>query len=164
MNTSFEKTKSSTDEWYTPRSIFEPLGAFDLDPCSPLNPLWKIATTAYTQLDDGLSHEWVGRVWLNPPYSHPLIERFVKRLADHGNGIALLFNRCDSKLFQDLIFPKADAILFLRGRIKFYTADGKQRGTPGCGSVLVAFGKENAQLLKKCSISGHFFYIDHEGY
>ena len=53
-----------------------------------------------------------GRIWLNPPYSRPLIEQFVKRLAEHGNGIALLFNRCDSKMFQDVIFKKATAMKF----------------------------------------------------
>ena len=30
------------------------------------------------------------------PYSRPLIELFVRKLVEHGNGIALLFNRCDS--------------------------------------------------------------------
>lgn len=79
MNTSFEKAKNSSDEWYTPPSIFESLGPFDLDPCAPVKPLWKIAKVNYSKLDDGLSHEWHGRVWLNPPYSHPLIERFVKK-------------------------------------------------------------------------------------
>lgn len=161
MNTSFEKAKCSTDEWYTPRQIFEPLGSFDLDPCSPVKPLWKIAKTNYTQLDDGLSREWKGRVWLNPPYSRPLIERFVEKLATHGDGIALLFNRCDSKLFHDVIFPSASGILFLKGRIKFYTADGKQGGSPGCGSVLIAFGEENARILETCGIPGQFFRIGH---
>ena len=90
MNTSFEKAKNSSDEWYTPPSIFESLGPFDLDPCAPVKPLWKIAKVNYSKLDDGLSHEWHGRVWLNPPYSHPLIERFVKKMAQHGNGLSLI--------------------------------------------------------------------------
>ena len=161
MNTSFEKAKNSSDEWYTPPSIFESLGPFDLDPCAPVKPLWKIAKVNYSKLDDGLSHEWHGRVWLNPPYSHPLIERFVKKMAQHGNGIALLFNRCDSKLFHDVIFPAADAILFLRGRIRFYMPDGSQGGSPGCGSVLVAFGKDNADTLEACNIQGQFVRITH---
>ena len=163
MNTSFEKAKCTTDEWYTPPCIFESLGSFDLDPCAPLKPLWTIGKVNYTQADDGLSRPWTGRVWLNPPYSRPLIERFVEKLADHGNGIALLFNRCDSKLFHDVIFQKAAGILFLRGRIKFYMADGTQGGTPGCGSVLIAFGRENARILRTCGLPGHYFDIHHEG-
>lgn len=35
MNTSFEKSKNSTDEWYTPKEIIDALGEFDLDPCAP---------------------------------------------------------------------------------------------------------------------------------
>lgn len=34
MNTSFEKSKNSTDEWYTPKEIIDALGEFDLDPCA----------------------------------------------------------------------------------------------------------------------------------
>lgn len=92
------------------------------------------------------------RVWLNPPYSRPLIERFVEKMVRNNNGIALLFNRCDSKMFQDLIFPNASAIMFVKGRIKFYRPDGTQGDSPGCGSVLIAFGEENAKILEysKC--------------
>ena len=46
----------------------------------------------YDRNMDGLSLKWEGRVWLKPPYSRPLIEQFVRKLAEHGNGIALLFN------------------------------------------------------------------------
>ena len=111
MNTTFERSAHATDEWYTPKEIIDALGTFDLDPCAPVNPLWQTADVMYNKNDNGLSKEWFGRVWLNPPYSRPLIEQFVKRLAEHGNGIALLFNRCDSKMFQDIIFEKATARL-----------------------------------------------------
>ncbi|KAA6302803.1 MAG: hypothetical protein EZS26_000973 [Candidatus Ordinivivax streblomastigis] len=159
MDTSFEKSAKSTDEWYTPPSIFERLGKFDLDPCAPVTPMWKIAKTNYNIIDDGLTKDWVGRVWLNPPYSRPVLDRFVEKLIFHGNGIALLFNRCDCRLFQDLLFNNAQGILFIKGRVKFYTQDGKQGGTPGCGSVLVAFGRENAEILKHSGIQGKYFEI-----
>lgn len=162
MNTSYERIKNTSDEWYTPPSIFTKLGHFDLDPCAATQPFWKIADTNYTASDDGLSQPWHGRIWLNPPYSRPLLERFVEKLADHGNGIALLFNRCDCKLFQDVIFKKAAGILFFRGRIKFYMANGTQGGAPGCGSVLIAFGRENARILCTCGLPGHYFDIHHE--
>lgn len=159
MDTSYERSKNTSDEWYTPPSIFSELGHFDLDPCAATEPLWKIADTNYSASDDGLSQPWFGRVWLNPPYSRPLLERFVERMADHGNGIALLFNRCDCKLFQDTIFKRADGIMFLKGRVKFYSPDGIQNGPAGCGSVLVAFGKGNADTLQKSGIPGKFFEI-----
>ena len=44
MNTSFEKnSKNTTDEWYTPKSIIDALGQFDLDPCAPEYPLFDTA-------------------------------------------------------------------------------------------------------------------------
>lgn len=83
----------------------------------------------------------------------------MERLAHHGNGIALLYNRCDSKLFQDTIFVYASGIRFLRGRIKFFKPNGIRGGSPGCGSVLVSFGEENARILDNCAIPGKFFSI-----
>lgn len=159
MNTSFERTKQTTDEWYTPKEIIHALGVFDTDPCAPMNPIYRTAKVMYNKEDDGLSKDWYGRVWLNPPYSRPLIEQFVSRMSKHGNGIALLFNRCDSKMFQDVIFQTATAILFIKGRIKFLKQDGSTAGSPGCGSVLIAFGEDNAEILRTCGIEGKFFRI-----
>ena len=159
MNTLFEKSTISSDEWYTPKSIIDSLGKFDLDPCAPVNPLWETAIVMFNKNDDGLTKEWRGRVWLNPPYSRPLIEQFVKKMSDHGNGIALLYNRCDSKMFQDVIFKKATAMLFMRHRIRFYKPDGTIGGSPGCGSLLIAFGQNNADILKNCDIEGKFIYL-----
>lgn len=163
MNTSFERSPNTTDEWYTPIEIVNALGTFDLDPCSPAHRLWDTAERHITPEEDGLKIPWGGvRVWLNPPYSRPLIERFVEKMVENNNGIALLFNRCDSKMFQDLIFPNATAIMFLRGRIKFYRPDGSQGDSPGCGSVLIAFGEENAVALENSNIPGKFIRLKHE--
>lgn len=160
MNTTFEKSANSTDEWYTPPEIINVLGEFDLDPCAPVKPLWQTAKVMYNKNDDGLKQVWNGRVWLNPPYSRPLIESFVRRMAEHGNGIALLFNRCDSKMFQDIIFQKATAMKFLRNRIRFYREDGERGGSPGCRSILIAFGEDNAEILKTCGIDGKYIRIN----
>lgn len=83
------------------------LGEFDLDPCAPMRPLWRTARVMYNKEQDGLKQKWEGRVWLNPPYSRPTIEHFITRMVEHNNGIALLFNRLDNKMFQDVVFPKA---------------------------------------------------------
>lgn len=160
MNTRFEKSVRSSDEWYTPKEVLKALGRFDLDPCAPVHPLWLTAEVMYDRDMDGLSLKWEGRVWLNPPYSRPLIEQFVRKLAEHGNGIALLFNRCDSKMFQDVIFEKATGMKFLRHRIRFYRPDGTRGDSPGCGSILIAFGVENAEVLKNCSIEGKYVQLN----
>lgn len=159
MNTSFERAKCTTDEWYTPKEIIDSLGEFDLDPCAPEKPLWPTATVMWNKHDDGLSRDWDGRVWLNPPYSRPLIERFVRKMAEHGNGIALLFNRCDNVMFHDIIFPTATAIKFLRKRIRFYRPDGSQGASPGCGSVLIAWGEDNATAIRNCKLDGKYIRL-----
>lgn len=102
------------------------------------------------------------RIWLNPPYSKPLIWQFVEKLAEHGNGIALLFNRCDSNKFQDIIFTKATGMMFLRNRIKFFRPDGTRGDSPGCGSVLIAFGRENAEILRNCSLQGKYVELNND--
>ena len=101
-----------------------------------------------------------GDVYKRQPYSRPLIECFVKRMAEHGNGIALLFNRCDSKMFQDVIFEKATAMKFLRNRIRFFRPDGTRGDSPGCGSILIAFGEDNAEVIKTCDIAGKYVRIN----
>lgn len=67
MNTSFEKSKNSTDEWYTPKEIIDALGKFDLDPCAPMRPLWRTARVMYNKEQDGLKQKWEGRKGMVKP-------------------------------------------------------------------------------------------------
>lgn len=90
--------RGQKDEWLTPPNIIRSLGVFDLDPCSPINRPWDTAINHLTILDDGLSKEWEGRVWLNPPYGNET-RKWLKKLAEHGNGIALIFARTETKTF-----------------------------------------------------------------
>lgn len=76
--------------------------------------------------------------------------------------IALLFNRLDNKMFQDVVFPKAKGILFMKGRIKFHREDGTIGESPGCGSILVAFGEENAEILRSSNIEGRYIQVNQE--
>lgn len=157
MDTHYQRTTAS-DEWYTPREIIDALGRFDLDPCAPMRPLYQTADVMVNKSQDGLTYPWGGcRVWCNPPYSQPLITQFVQRMVDHNNGILLLFARLDNKLFQDMILPRATAVLFMRHRVRFYREDGTQGGSPGIGSVLIAFGSQNALALRSSGIEG--FYV-----
>ena len=159
MNASFERTTNTTDEWYTPKYIIDSLGKFDLDPCAPSVPLFKTAEVMYNEFDDGLAQKWKGRVWLNPPYSRPLISKFMRRMAEHNQGIALIFSRTDTELFHTEVFNKATAVKFLKGRIKFLRPDGTEAGTPGCGSVLIAYGEEDANILEMNELEGKFIRL-----
>lgn len=158
MNTSFQRTESS-DEWHTPKYIMAGLGTFDLDPCAPSREFYT-AKECYTKEDDGLVKPWHGRVWLNPPYSRKLIAPFIKKMAEYGNGVALIFNRMDIALWHDVIFPTANAMLILKGRLKFYRPDGTCVDSAGCGSVLVAWGEDNAMALQNCGLEGKFIKLN----
>lgn len=158
MDTSFQR-KENSQEWFTPPHIIKTLGIFDLDPCAPSQDFYT-ATRCYTKEMDGLSLPWSGRVWLNPPYKNPLIGKFIDRMIAHGDGVALIFNRMDTALWHDKIFPSATAMLIIRGRIRFFRPDGTEGDSAGCGSVLVAWGEGNAAVLKDCGINGEYIYLN----
>ena len=93
---------NTNDEWYTPPEIIHSLGEFDLGPATSLEAyrLNQSAKHFYTVWENGLKQEWFGRVWLNPPYSNPLQEQFLMKMAEHNNGIALVFAKVEAKWFQ----------------------------------------------------------------
>ena len=135
------------------------MGEFDLDPCTS-NIAYSFNQSAkkyYTKEDDGLSKEWFGRIWLNPPYSQPAITQFMEKMALHNNGIALLYNRSDNQMFHSFIFPVADSIFFIKGRIRFFKPDGTRGEQPGAGSVLIAFGENNTKAIENSGLIGHIF-------
>lgn len=157
MNTSFERT-TQNDEWLTPPEIIEALGDFDLDPCAPIKRPWSTAKNHYTIEDDGLSKPWDGRVWLNPPYGTQT-GIWLKRLAEHQNGIALTFARTETRMFFETVWAKARAVLFIRGRLKFYRVDGTQGQSAGAPSILIAYDEDNARALEESGIDGKFIYL-----
>lgn len=144
------------DEWLTPPHVLEALGPFDLDPCSPIDRPWPTAGQHYTALDDGLSKPWHGRVWCNPPYGLEAAQ-WLARCADHGDAMALIFARTETRMFFDHVWPKADAVLFLEGRLYFHHVNGtRAAANSGAPSVLVAYGANNAGVLKSCALPGKF--------
>ncbi len=154
-----------TNDWITPKWIIDAFDGyaqenldkpqyFDLDPCSSITQPWICARDAYTVEQDGLRQNWYGTVWCNPPYgSHA--EKWVKKLAQHGNGIALIFARIETKLWQDYIFPSASGYLFPRGRFQFAKPDGTTpKSSSGAPSALIAWGGENRDCLIEMVDSG----------
>ena len=140
-------------EWYTPPELFEALGMrFDLDPAAPAGGVpWVPAARHYSKADDGLAHEWQGRVWLNPPYGRG-ISRWMAKLAAHGDGLALVFARTDMEWFHQAL-SAATAACFLRGRLKFIPGEG--RTTPWLArapSVLLAYGVPCALALAEADL------------
>ncbi len=150
-----EKAVPDTHTWLTPRFVLDALGQFDLDPCASLNRPWDTARHHYTIDDDGLSKQWFGRVWCNPPYGKAAVP-FMERMALHQCGVALLFTRTETRMFQNLVFPYASAFLFLAGRLKFHREDGSLASTSQSPSMLIAYGDSDAKVLQDCGLNGGF--------
>jgi hypothetical protein len=148
-----ETAVGKTVVWLTPPHIIESLGPFDLDPCSPEVRPFETAARYHTEKDDGLAQTWSGRVWMNPPYG-PGMDQWLSKLAAHGDGIALIFARTETRAFFDHVWDKADALLFVKGRLKFHRPDGTVGDTAAAPSVLIAYGSENVAALERVSASG----------
>lgn len=154
-----QSARMKNDEWLTPPELLRKLGSFDLDPCSPVARPWSTADRHYTVLDDGMRQEWNGRVWLNPPYGLEA-SKWLKRLADHGNGIALIFARTETEMFFEHVWNAATALLFIKGRLHFHYVDGRRAAAnSGAPSVLVAYGQENAEWLRDSGIDGQMVWL-----
>lgn len=145
----------NNDEWLTPPEILRALGAFDLDPCAPVRRPWDTARRHFTRCDDGLSQQWAGRVWMNPPYGR-VVGNWMGRLADHGDGIALVPARTDTRWFQTFVFQRADAVFFFAHRLKFHFVTGEMAGSSGAPSCLVAYGDRNVRTLADAGLEGSF--------
>jgi hypothetical protein len=153
----FNSNTENKEEWFTPRYITDVLGRFDLDPCNSMkSKLQRIATCDY--YINGLEQEWYGRVWCNPPYGNNTFE-WIKKLADHGNGIALIFARTETIGFHSEIWNKADAIFFFKGRLKFYDINGKEGGTANAPSCLIAYGEHNVEVISNSDLKGKLLIL-----
>jgi hypothetical protein len=151
-----------TVEWLTPPGIVNALGSFDLDPCAHPQQFYRTAERMVSPPNDGLAEQWAGRVWLNPPFGWEIAD-WLKRMVNHGNGIALVPSRTDvERWFWPFVWEAADAVLFVRGRIYFHRPDGSTEGNAGHASVLAAYGKQNVDALRDCGIVGRFFNLKAE--
>ena len=142
-------SEGPTNTWLTPKALTDLVQPIDLDPCSAPSPRpWDFAKRHITLPECGLAADW-GRafVFCNPPYG-PHTGVWLKRMAAHGNGVALVFARTETAAFAEGVWGKADGIFFLRGRVQFCTPDGKPGGRCAAPSVLIAYGAEAARRLQ----------------
>lgn len=135
----------TSDDYYTPKWVFDALGLeFDTDPAQPIGGCsWIPVKKYYTIIDNGLAQEWVGRVWLNPPYSSPAL--WVNRFIQHNNGV-MLINLSKSFWFHEL-WQKADGIALPHIHMKFVTPSGEEKGI-FMPAALFAMGADNAKALE----------------
>lgn len=137
------------NEWYTPvcyvETAREAMGSIDVDPASTEigNRIVK-ATRYYTAEDNGLTKEWIGNIWMNPPYAQPLIADFCNLLVEkYKNGeikqaCVLVNNATETNFFQNMLLV-CSAVCFIKGRVKFIGKNGNS-GTPLQGQTVLYFG------------------------
>lgn len=139
----------ANDELYTPKWIFDALGVeFDLDVCAPKDgPLHTPTKRWFSQEDDGLANEWIGRVWMNPPYSKPA--PWIDKWLNHGNGFALVpFSK--SEWFRKL-WNSSSMGVFAQTNTKFVKPDGKEMQI-FMPTALWAIGSQNIMVLNQAKL------------
>jgi len=157
-------SNTGNNEWYTPSAFVEMartvMGSIDTDPASSnIAQQCVKAKQHYTETDNGLEQVWAGNVWMNPPYSQPIIAEFAKTLIDKWEGqefsqaIVLVNNATDSKWMQQMLL-RADAVCFPEGRIKFIDEDGAPSGSPLQGQAFLYFGTDRKRFFEVFCHSG----------
>ncbi|AFY54298.1 DNA N-6-adenine-methyltransferase (Dam) [Rivularia sp. PCC 7116] len=136
---------NKTDCWYSPPHIVElviqVLGEINLDPCADDGRHIR-ATKHYTFDDNGLEQSWCGKVYMNPPYSHP--GAWMKKLElefETGNvdeAIALVPAATDTNWLSPVL--KTQPVCFWKGRIKFLGQDYQPKLSARQSHVLVYWG------------------------
>lgn len=157
---SHQSARPLTTTWLTPPHVIESMGgadSFALDPCTLEASPIPTAREVYFLPTDGLAMPWHGRVWLNPPYTSDEVGRWLQRLADHGDGAALIFARTDTEAWAKHVRERATGLLFLEGRLHFHDARGvRAKANAGAPSVLVAYGPSELDRLAACDLAGMF--------
>jgi phage N-6-adenine-methyltransferase len=151
------------NEWFTPAEDIERartvLGAIDLDPASHEAAQEIVQAARYfTKADDGLTQEWHGRVWLNPPYAQPLIADFVakmcsERAAGRVTAAIMLTHSYTSSVWFQEAASVSDAICFPRRRIEFQELDG-DKANPTQGQAFFYFGENVAGFVAQFAAVG----------
>ncbi len=151
---------SGEQEYYTPGIYIEAarkvLGTIDLDPASCETAQRAVkASRYYTKEDDGLSKDWSGRVWMNPPYTGSIVDKFVLKLCSHFESgdvleaVVLVNNATETQWFRR-IAELCSLICFPTGRINFDTPDQRNgKGSNLYGQAFFYLGKKGPRFAKE---------------
>lgn len=143
-----------TDEWYTPKYVFDALGVtFDMDVAHPRDHRFTSVPAMSFLYEAALEADWCGFVWMNPPFGHQSTKRrWLAKFFDHGDGIALTPDRTSAPWFREA-WPRASAVMFTP-KIKFVRPDGSIGTSPGTGTCLWGIGDQAIRALNRAASNG----------
>lgn len=132
---------SNTDQWATPQKLFDELNSefnFTLDACASA---WNHKVKNYfDEATDGLLQDWIGTVWMNPPYGRTIAQWMRKAYESSLTGatvVCLIPARTDTKWWHD--YAMQGKVRFIKGRIKFVSENGKSVNSAPFPSAIVIF-------------------------
>lgn len=141
---------SNSDEWTTPRWLFDRLNSvFQFDTDCAATDHNNLCSYYFTKTYDGLTHSWKDcRCFCNPPYSKiaTWAEKFTQESERASLIVALVPARVDTRWWQDHV-AKADLVRFIRGRLRF--GDSKN-SAPFPSALAFWFGLERICRRPTC--------------
>jgi len=138
--------------------VVDVLDGIDLDPCADSGRRVP-AKTHYTQKENGLSYEWAGKVYMNPPYGREL-PCWVEKLCNEytagsvTEAIALVPSRTDTGWFKAF---RDNPRCFISGRLKF---SGYDNSAPFPSMVVYLGSDERGFADAFCDIGDIYQRVD----
>jgi len=165
---------SKKDAWRTPPKLYEPIAeridGFDLDPCAGPEPEHielpedkephpdleptEIAEWNVTLPTDGLEIDWVGDVWLNPPFSQKAdwLEKAVEewRNGDADRVFIVTPDATDvAGWWHEYIKPNAAVTYFVKSRTDYIDPETTETASGVSFNTAVSvFGEAPPELLR----------------
>ena len=142
------------DDLRTPAYVYEAFGPIDLDPCAGEKTNIGNVNYALERNEDGLSLEWNGLVFCNPPFSEK--EKWIDKMIQHDDGILLLPERGSAPWCGPLVWA-AKKYFVMGKKINFEGGSSSNN----LGSILVPFGEEAIKRIHESGHPGHFNNVEY---
>lgn len=154
---------NKTDEYTTPGDILQfareilEVKNFDLDPATMPDNNTK-ANKFFTKADDGLTKEWVGKIWINPPFSKN--KEFIQKAIDsyhvgRADKIIYLTRSEYRTTWARMLLDNAEYQVIYNG----YTRYGGMKNAALFSTVLYTFGVDAEKIREVAAKSKYKKFV-----